>query len=782
MRKAFLPLLLGLSLLLTACPGPGSALPPDFTLSLNPTSLTVQQGGSGTTELTVSPQNGFTGTVSLSLENAPAGVTLSPTSVNVTGSGPVRQTLTVSVASGVVPGSYTLTLRATSGSISKTATLTLTVTTPPPPPDFTISLNPTSLEVEQGGNGTTELTITPQNGFTGTVSLSLENAPDGVTLSPPSVDVTGTNPVKQNLTLSVDSAVVPDTYSLRVRATSGNLTRRVDLSLRVLPTGPHTLNGVVVSEGAGAPVGGSTLNLYFQGTLLRTVTSDAEGRFTFDRLPEGIYRLEAQKPGMAGSVVEGIRVPAMPSITVIQKPAFDASATTTPPTLIVTRNGTDPLEGQTFTNTIPFRVQVDTSKDYVKPMRYIYVALGRTPGSAFLTQTTTSSRRLFTDTEDTGNQTLSGSQVAGFGDADGEEVYLEVVAYDFNNNRSHYILPVTFINTASTQNNTVSAPTGVTATAITLTQAVGFYSVKAPLTLTVPLGKGQMGEMPLAAPEGSNLYVEVRWCYTASVVPFAFDIERSEDGQNWTRVGTVGGARSSSCPTNAFDRPFFFRDASPDLTPGQTYYYRVVARGANRAESASSSTTPLPPFFAPLVAPADEAKDVPKTPDFVIGHPQLAIGADGAAYNLLLWDTLTGGWLAWQTLGGYNLLVEFGTGDEGNGIPQGEALVYGFPGGSFAVYTDTAGLLDPSRPNAVPVDVAQGTVTLPYNFDGYAALPELQAYRTYAWQLYVSYAYKYNPAEGYRISAYSVQTWPSSTSFIRLSRPGTQVFEFTTGE
>jgi hypothetical protein len=190
----------------------------------------------------------------------------------------------------------------------------------------------------------------------------------------------------------------------------------------------------------------------------------------------------------------------------------------------------------------------------------------------------------------------------------------------------------------------------------------------------------------------------------------------------------------------------------------------------------------LPPFFAPLQAPADEIKNVSKKPNFVIGHPQLNLGADGAAYNLVLWDTLTGDNVTWQTLGGGLLLVEFGTGDEGNGIPQGEALVYGLPGGNLAVYTDTAGLLDSSRPNVVPVDVSQGTVTLPYNFDGYASLPELQALRTYAWQLYVSYAYKYNPDEGYRISAYSVQTWPSSTSFIRLSRPGTQVFEFTTGE
>lgn len=549
------------------------------------------------------------------------------------------------------------------------------------------------------------------------------------------------------------------------------------------PSGPYTLGGTVISEGAGEPVVGSTVRLFLGTTQVATATTDAQGRFSFANLPQGTFRLEAQKPDMAGSRVEGVRVPQIPSITLVQKPAFDRTLSTTPPTLLITQDGTNPLSGQTFTNTIPFRVQVDPSGDYVKPMRYIYVALGRTPGSAFLTATTTSGRLLFSNTEDTGNQVLSGSAVAGLGDANGREVYLEVVAYDFNNNRSHYLLPLTFVNTSPSQGNSVEAPQGVTATAITLSQAVGFYSVKAPLGLKVPLGRGLFGELPLdpqSAPQGSNLYVEIRWCYTnTSAPPFAFDIERSTDGQNWTRVGTVGGGANSSCSSNPFNRPFYFRDASADLSPGQTYLYRVVARGANQMASTPSSTTPLPPFSAPLLSPADEAKGVSKTPNFILGHPQLGIGADGIAYNLVLWDTLTGDGVAWQTLLGNPLQVEFGT--QGNGIPQGQALVYGFNPSSntVVVYTDTAGLLDPTKPNRVPVDVTQGTVTLPYNFDGFAALSSLQALRTYAWQLYVSYAYKY---EGNRIGAYSIQTWPSSTSFIRISRPGTQVFEFTTGE
>jgi uncharacterized membrane protein len=228
-------LLAALLLTLAAC----ELISPDFTLSLNPTSLSVQQGSSGTTRLTITPQNGFTGTVNLSLVGAPNGVTLSPTSVSVTGSGPVARDLTLSVGSGVATGTYTLQVRATSGGLTKTANLSLTVTAAP---DFTLSLNPTSLSVQQGSSGTTRLTITPQNGFTGTVNLSLVGAPNGVTLSPTSVSVTGSGPVARDLTLSVGSGVATGTYTLQVRATSGGLTKTANLSLTVTAAPDFTLS------------------------------------------------------------------------------------------------------------------------------------------------------------------------------------------------------------------------------------------------------------------------------------------------------------------------------------------------------------------------------------------------------------------------------------------------------------------------------------------------------------------------------------------------------------
>jgi|GEM_PF-3296310 len=124
---------LSLALLLGAC-GLFGRPQPGFTLSLNPTSLTVEQGSSGTVQLTLTPQNGFTGTVNLSLvagqDQVPAGLTLSPGSVQVSGSSPVNRDLTLSAQTDTTAGTYRLKVRATSGSLTREAGLTVTVSAP----------------------------------------------------------------------------------------------------------------------------------------------------------------------------------------------------------------------------------------------------------------------------------------------------------------------------------------------------------------------------------------------------------------------------------------------------------------------------------------------------------------------------------------------------------------------------------------------------------------------------------------------------------------------------
>jgi hypothetical protein len=85
-------------------------LGPSYTISANPTSLTVKQGSSGSITFTVTPQNGFNTAVSFSCDGTtlPKGVTCSfqPASVTPNGSGAVTTTLTVQTTGTAVAALY----------------------------------------------------------------------------------------------------------------------------------------------------------------------------------------------------------------------------------------------------------------------------------------------------------------------------------------------------------------------------------------------------------------------------------------------------------------------------------------------------------------------------------------------------------------------------------------------------------------------------------------------------------------------------------------------------
>jgi hypothetical protein len=96
---------------------------PDFTLSASPNSLSVNQGASGTSTITINPANGFAGSVSLSASGLPSGVSASFNPVSTTGS----STLTFTASSTAATGSSTVTITGVSGSLTRTTAIRLTV-------------------------------------------------------------------------------------------------------------------------------------------------------------------------------------------------------------------------------------------------------------------------------------------------------------------------------------------------------------------------------------------------------------------------------------------------------------------------------------------------------------------------------------------------------------------------------------------------------------------------------------------------------------------------------
>src|SRR5260370_26168967 len=96
-----------------------AAAMPDFRLSAMPSSLTVTQGASGTSTISVAALNGFSGSVGLSASGVPSGVTATFSPTSTTGT----STLTLAAISTTAPGNSLVPITGNSRSLSHTATL-----------------------------------------------------------------------------------------------------------------------------------------------------------------------------------------------------------------------------------------------------------------------------------------------------------------------------------------------------------------------------------------------------------------------------------------------------------------------------------------------------------------------------------------------------------------------------------------------------------------------------------------------------------------------------------
>jgi len=101
--------------------------PPDFSIAASPTSLTIQQGDSDTSVITITSINGFNQPVQLTVSGVPSGVTttLDPEQVTPPPDSSATSTLTVSVITTATPGSYTLTVTGTNGTLTHSTDITL---------------------------------------------------------------------------------------------------------------------------------------------------------------------------------------------------------------------------------------------------------------------------------------------------------------------------------------------------------------------------------------------------------------------------------------------------------------------------------------------------------------------------------------------------------------------------------------------------------------------------------------------------------------------------------
>jgi hypothetical protein len=242
-----------------------------FTLSATPASLNLAPGGVITSTIAVNPQGGFQGTVALAALGLPAGVTATFNLSSTTRT----TTLTFYAAANVAPGTSTITVTGTSGTITSKAQVAVTISTPA---SFTLSATPASLSLAPGANGGSTIAVTAQNGFNATVVLAASGLPAGVT----AIFSTMTAARTSIVTFTATSAAAAATATVTITGTSGTLTGKTSIALTIakLPAFTLSISPAVLSI-AAAGTGTSTLTLTpqngFSGSVLLSLSGLPSG-------------------------------------------------------------------------------------------------------------------------------------------------------------------------------------------------------------------------------------------------------------------------------------------------------------------------------------------------------------------------------------------------------------------------------------------------------------------------------------------------------------------------
>ncbi|GAA3014433.1 M4 family metallopeptidase [Actinokineospora diospyrosa] len=210
----------------------------EFSISLNPTSGTVQAGGSTTSTVSTATTSGSAQTVALSATGQPNGVTVTfnPSSVQSGAS----STLNIAVGSGVAAGTYPITVRG-AGATSHTVTYNLTVGGQPPTDDFSLALNPTSGSTAAGGSVSTTVGTVVTTGGSQKVNLSASGLPSGATATfTPSSVASGEN---ATLTIATTADAAPGDYSVTVTG-EGTASHSATFTLTITGGNPGGCGGV----------------------------------------------------------------------------------------------------------------------------------------------------------------------------------------------------------------------------------------------------------------------------------------------------------------------------------------------------------------------------------------------------------------------------------------------------------------------------------------------------------------------------------------------------------
>jgi len=226
---------------------------PDFSISANPNTLILPSPINSTffhpPIITIDSINNFTGTVRMQATVSPPGLAVGLTSASpfenssltlkLGANGQNATALDPFVTQQTPPGTYFVTVTATSGMITHSVNATIIV--PGASGDFEITANPTSLLIRKVGVndpfavGFSAISLTSLNGFSGNIALGASTSGFlAATFRPSSmVNLTANSSANASLSLSA-AASPPGTYFVTVTGTSGSISHSVTLTVQVV--------------------------------------------------------------------------------------------------------------------------------------------------------------------------------------------------------------------------------------------------------------------------------------------------------------------------------------------------------------------------------------------------------------------------------------------------------------------------------------------------------------------------------------------------------------------
>jgi len=319
-------------------------------LVLIPASVTGSSGTTGTITLSApAPANGLT--ISLASDNAAASVSPSvPIAAGATGT-------TFPITTTAVTASTAANIMATYNGVSKGAALKIYPPANGASGGFNLASNPVNIIIVQGSSMATGVSVTPINGFTGQVVLSVLNPPLGVTASTTPATVSGTTAQTSTLTLNLQNSARPGRYSLDIKgsatATDGTpITSSTLIILTVAPTPTSvpfsvTANNDLVNLAPGASdtstISISSASGFSQNVSLAISDDLAYPIVTSQSDPSKValaFGTQAIAPGNNGilSVAAGASVPAGVYHLLITATASNGQQAVTPFTIVISED------------------------------------------------------------------------------------------------------------------------------------------------------------------------------------------------------------------------------------------------------------------------------------------------------------------------------------------------------------------------------------------------------------------------------------------------------------